>query len=239
MTEVVQADFLWLPSAAVFSTCALASVYKSYDHILKTSIPSVADILISDAIYTAGAVTFLFCGLLYGRQRHPQSAPAYTGAWKDAAGRQRLPWGFAPAYLLFAFIVSFATPAAVMLWSFVQGCGMSSARLLLGYQLTFAVQMLLETKLFHRNFMSPTVPFMFAMYRFWQLARSLWLLSLLNSNSWTSCVAYHPLFSHVIYALLGFWVFDYGVTAVQLPWVYNWNLQQERSMMQVADKKLD
>lgn len=90
-------------------------------------------------------------GLRYGKKRHPEGVAAYRGAWLDAAGNQRLPSGFAPHYLLFAFLASFATPVALMLLCLLLGHGTLAVRLLAGYQATFAVQMLLETKLFHRE----------------------------------------------------------------------------------------
>lgn len=113
--------------------------------------PCLARTLLSDAAFTTGALVFLACGLRYGRQRHPGGAAAYRGAWLDAAGAQHLPWGFAPHYLGFAGVTSFLLPGAAMLLCAARGCGGLALRLLGGYQATFAVQMALETRLFHRG----------------------------------------------------------------------------------------
>ncbi len=64
------------------------------------------------------------------------------------------------------------------------------------------------------NPLSPAIPFTFGPYRFWQLARSLWALgsripAVAGAPAW---VAPFTLF------LLAFWIFDHGVTALQLPW---------------------
>lgn len=79
--------------------------------------------------------------------------------------------------------------------------------------------------------MSPAIPFTFAHYRFWQLARALWSLHLEHApvGGWLASV---------LTAVLAFWIFDYGVTTVQLPWVFNWQLQQAgKGAATVVEKK--
>lgn len=64
------------------------------------------------------------------------------------------------------------------------------------------------------NPLSPAIPFTFGPYRMWQLGRSLWAIAtgvpaVAGAPAW---VAPFTLF------LLAFWIFDHGVTALQLPW---------------------
>lgn len=75
--------------------------------------------------------------------------------------------------------------------------------------------------------MSPTIPFTFAHYRFWQLARGLWALHLQRTAGAAGTGGGQPpvWLAPLLVVLLAFWLFDYGVTAVQLPWVFNWQLQ--------------
>ena len=60
--------------------------------------------------------------------------------------------------------------------------------------------------------MAPVAAAVFAPYRFWQLGRALWLLNLEPAApAWLGWV---------VTGLLAFWVFDYGVTACLLPWIF-------------------
>lgn len=64
------------------------------------------------------------------------------------------------------------------------------------------------------NPLSPAIPFTFGPYRMWQLARSLWAL-----GSGVPAVAGAPAWAvPFTLFLLAFWIFDHGVTALQLPW---------------------
>lgn len=69
--------------------------------------------------------------------------------------------------------------------------------------------------------MSPAIPFTFGPYRMWQLARGLWALGMGQA-----AVAGAPGWAASLLVFeLAFWVFDHGVTALQLPWVFNWQRQ--------------
>lgn len=62
------------------------------------------------------------------------------------------------------------------------------------------------------NPLSPTIPFAFGPYRFWQLARSLWAL-----GAHQPAVAAAPTWAApLLVFLLAFWCFDHGVTALQV-----------------------
>lgn len=60
------------------------------------------------------------------------------------------PWGFR-IYLVLAFCISFAFPAAAMAACAPAGVGGLGLRLLAGYQAAFGVQIALEAKLFNRE----------------------------------------------------------------------------------------
>lgn len=144
---------------------------------------------------------------------------SYRGAWLDEQGRQQLPVGFS-VYLPTAGFVAFVLPVLALATLALAGNALAGCRLLAGYLATFAVQALLETRLFHRNPMSPAIPFTFGPWRFWQLGRSLWLARSSSHPPWAAAF---------LWLLVAFWVLDFAVTAALLPWTYNWHLQLERA----------
>jgi hypothetical protein len=102
------------------------------------------------------------------------------------------------------------------------------ATLLAPYLALFALQAALETRLCNRNVMSPTIPLLFAPYRWWQLARGLWLLRLLGAGAAPAGRLGLPLgaaLPALLLHLLLFWAFDTGFVLVSLPWTYCWQLQ--------------
>lgn len=96
--------------------------------------------------------------------------------------------------------------------------GRAAALLLGGYMGAFVVQMALETALFHRNPISPAIPYAFGPFRFWQLARSLWLLAAGGAPGAPAWAA------PMLLGLLAFWVLDHGVTLSQMPHIMNHHL---------------
>lgn len=218
------ACLLWVPVAKLYLAATGIAVYGPTQALLKGGPLTLHGVLAADAVFTAGAVLFLSVALRHGLQQHPRSAP-YKGAWLDAQGRQQLPAGFA-RYLPLAGVVSFLAPASALLLAAATGRGAAASLLLSGYLGTFFVQALLETKLFHRNPVTPAIPFVFAPYRFFQLARSLWAVRV----GAVPGAAELPWAPHMLLGLLAFWLFDYGVTASQLPWVFNWHLQPTEPM---------
>lgn len=77
------------------------------------------------------------------------------------------------------------------------------------------------------NPLSPAIPFTFGPYRMWQLARALWAL-----GAHVPAAAGAPAWlAPFIAFLLAFWVFDHGVTALQLPWV-SWGAGSAGARMQ-------
>ncbi|PRW33799.1 hypothetical protein C2E21_7292 [Chlorella sorokiniana] len=212
----------WLPCAALLLGASTAAVWGPAQSLLKGSL-SVPQVLLCDALFTGGAVAFLAAGLSYGLRWHPGATP-YKGAWLDDRSVPQLPAGFF-AYLQVAGLIAFLLPAGALLALAAGGHGKAGLLVFGGYLLAFVPQMLMEVKLFNRNPLSPAIPFTFGPYRMWQLGRSLWALgagipTVAGAPAW---LVPFNLF------LLAFWIFDHGVTALQLPWVFNWHLQGERA----------
>ena len=191
--------------------------------------------LATDAAFLLAAILFLRLGVGYGRRNYPDVTAPYLGAWIHKDGSQRAPVGFAPFYLLIAFVSSFVIPFCVFLYALTQPAT-HAARLLifeslLPYLLVFVPQMLLETRYMRTTVMAPTIPILFMFYRLWQFIRSLNLVAAAKPQDevlW---------FKAYLLATLGFWIFDTAAVLTWLPWTYNWQLQPD--MTDTRRRRLD
>lgn len=140
---------LWLACAGVLLVATAGAVAGPAQALLQGGASTLAarKVLLSDAVFTAGAVLFLEAGLWWGLRWHPAAAP-YRGAWLTATGGRELPAGFA-AYLPLAGLLAFLLPAAALGYLLASGRAAAGLVLLGGYTAVFFVQMLLETRLFH------------------------------------------------------------------------------------------
>lgn len=73
--------------------------------------------------------------------------------------------------------------------------------------------------------MSPAIPILFGLYRFWQLSRGLWLLHLPAAAGGLAAPIKGWLSRVLRYELL-FWSFDWAVVLAFLPWTYDWARQR-------------
>jgi hypothetical protein len=210
------------------------SVYFWLTHGI-TPLNTLQTYLATDSVFLLAAIIFLRLGVDYGRKEYPSAAAPYLGAWIQKNGSQKAPVGFAPFYLLFAFVVSFITPICVLLYVLTQPATNPARQLvfesLLPYLLVFVPQMLLETRYMRTTVMAPTIPILFMFYRLWQFIRSLNLTAASKPQEDVLWVKTYLL------ATLGFWVFDTAAVLTWLPWTYNWQLQPD--MTQIRRRRVD